>query len=101
MGIAMNWKKWLGYNAYKKLWSIIGGRPWTFIKRDAWHTYEILHIYFYLGAGFVLGLFYKEIILWLILHPYHFITAGIILNIIGILWAHFYWGTKWVKGQEV
>jgi len=36
----MNWKDWLSFDLYKKLWSIIGGKPWTYIARDLWNSAE-------------------------------------------------------------
>ncbi len=89
-----NWHKWTGYNLYKKLWSLIGGRPWTFIYRDLWHTVEIL--------GQVQWFWTAVLVFWLI-------GVDIPIKLLGVLWGvyilgyingHFFWGTNWKQGQK-
>lgn len=83
----MDLKKWLGYGAYKKLWSIIGKRKWTHIMRDFAYQNPML---------LIIGFF----ILGLALKPY--ISSGYILPFLaGMLIAHLFWGTKWKKGQGI
>ncbi len=82
----MNMKKWLKFNPYKKLWSLIGGRKWTYIMRD--FAYQNPMLVFLLGFG--LGM-----LLW----PYmdiHDLWKGFA----ALLLAHLFWGTKWQKGQR-
>ena len=91
----MNWKKWLGYNLYKKLWSLIGGRPWTFISRDVWHKLEIVPIMVFLHCGFFHGYFWAkyEISLWWLIP----------LEVVSILWyvlGHFFWGKEYIPDQK-
>ena len=75
---------------YKKLWSLIGGRPWTYIARDTWVRYEIIWILVLVGAGAVLG---------------HYLSIGrflIDLGIftIGVIAGHIFWGSKYIPGQK-
>ena len=51
----MNWKGWLGYDLYKKLWSLVGGRPFTYILRDLWVDFEYLWIIGFIAFGVWLG----------------------------------------------
>jgi len=96
----MNWKEWLGYSIYKKLWSLIGKRPWTFIRRDWWHEYEIINIVFFVSVGFLSGLFYCQILQWLFSAWYHLIILVASVYFIGAIQGHFYWGKTWIKGQQ-
>ena len=86
----MNWKKWLDFNLYKKLWSLVGGRPWTYIYRDIYRKFE----YFIQLQWFVTG--------WFIY--YYFGLKGIIAFLVSYTWGyingHFFWGSKIVKGQK-
>ena len=98
----MNLRKWMGYNLYKKLWSLIGGRPWTFISRDIWHQFEIVAIFFLLFSGFFSGLYWDEILRFFCEHP--MITIGI-FSVASFLWytaGHILWGKiylPWEKGK--
>lgn len=40
---------------YRLLWSKIGGRPWTYILRDAWHKVEGLWLIGLVAMGAFLG----------------------------------------------
>jgi len=89
----MNWKKWLGYNAYKKLWSLIGGRPWTFIYRDLWHNVEILmQVQWFWTAVLVLWLIGVDI-------PIKLLLVGWAIYILGYINGHFFWGKKYIPNQ--
>ena len=90
----MNWKAWLGYNLYKKLWSLIGGRPWTYIYRDIWHTYEILMQAQWFWAAIL--------VLWLlgISIPLKELLVGWVIYTFGYINGHFFWGTPYRAGQK-
>ena len=84
------WKKFWS-NPYKwGLWRWIGGRPWTYIWRDIYHTAPIViqALWFFIGV---------VIFLW-----QGWLGAGIFWSIyvFGFLEGHFHWGTKWIKGQK-
>ena len=90
----MSWKKWSGYNLYKKLWSIVGGRPWTFIYRDAWHSVEILmQVQWFWTAVLVLWLLGVDI-------PLRELLIGWAIYIFGYIQGHFFWGKKYISGQQ-
>lgn len=80
----------MGVNIYKWLWSRIGGRPWTYIIRDARQKYPtpwmlgVMALSAYVGHS----LWGKELL----------IAFAILL--IGILWGHLWWGSKIIIGQE-
>jgi len=86
----MNWKKWSGYGLYKKLWSVIGGRPWTYIWRDLYHTAPIVIqlLWFFIGVGVYLYAGWKAVVVFWLVYLFGFIEG------------HFHWGKKWVKGQQ-
>ena len=86
----MNWKKWLSYNPYKKLWSLVGGRPWTFIWRDIYHTAPIVVAL----VWFIIGVTIYQWKGWL--------GVGIFwpIYILGFIGGHFHWGKKYIPGQE-
>lgn len=86
----MNWKAWLGYNAYKKLWSLLGGRPWTFVARDIYHKFE----YVVLMGLLIVGYHARE----LLSHREFYWTLGAIT--LGYIWGHFFWGKEWEEGQQ-
>ncbi len=90
----MNWKKWLGFNLYKKLWSLIGGRPWTYIYRDLWHRFEILmQAQWFWTAVLVLWLLDVNI-------PIHELLIVWAIYLFGFIMGHFFWGTDWIPGQK-
>lgn len=82
-------------NWYKELWSRIGGRPWTYIWRDIYHTTPVLiqALWFSLGALATWLLLTNEWALWWLA-----VVWG--LYLFGFLQGHFHWGTKWQKWQE-
>jgi len=96
----MNWKKWLGYNLYKKFWSVIGGRPWTFIRRDIYHLAPLVNIVVFITIGFFSGLFYHEILQWVTSAWWHPIALVATFWFIGVLQSHFHWGKDWIEGQK-
>ena len=96
----MKLKKWLSFSLYKKLWSLIGGRPWTFVRRDWFHEFEIINIVFFVSIGFVSGIFFWDIYYWFVAHPYFLILLVAGFYFVGVLQGYFYWGKKWVKGQK-
>ena len=76
-------------NLYKWLWSRIGGRPWTYIMRDARQKYPTPWMLGVMVVSATVSHFYwgKELLVWF----------GILL--LGILWGHLWWGSKIVMGQ--
>lgn len=77
-------------NLYKMLWSKIGGRPWTYIWRDLWHQAEVLMQSLWFFIGVAVGVYFGwELAL---------IAWGI--YIFGFINGHFFWGTRWTKGQK-
>jgi len=85
----MNWKKWLTYNLYKKLWSLIGGRPWTYIIRDLWHKAEFVWIVGLVSLGVWLGHNYE----WKV------ILIGWLVFSVGYACGHFFWGKEYQENQ--
>ena len=85
----MNWKKWSGYNLYKKLWSLIGGRPWTYIWRDIYHLAPIVIqvLWFFIGVAIFIWLGWKGVLVFWCIYLF------------GYLEGHFHWGAKYIKGQ--
>ena len=86
----MNWRDWLKYGAYKKLWSLIGKRPWTYLARDLWHKAEFVWIIGLVAIGVWMG------------HNFDWIEVLKIMGIftIGFIIGHFFWGTKYIEGQK-
>ncbi len=85
----MNWKKWRAFNPYKKLWSVLGGRPWTYITRDLWHKAEFVWIIGLVLAGVWLGKSFE----W----PVVLAGAGILT--VGFFLGHVFWGTEYKDNQ--
>ena len=77
-------------NPYKMLWSVIGGRPWTYITRDLWHKAEILWIIGLIAVGVWMGhnLNWLEDLRWM----------GVFVG--GFIFGHFFWGRKYIAGQR-
>jgi len=86
----MTWKDWLGYGIYKKLWSIIGGRPWTFISRDVWHKLEFFPIVGIAIINYYASRYIPEGWYWVILASFT----------IGYICGHFFWGRQYVPNQQ-
>jgi len=83
----MNWEAWKTYNLYKKLWSLVGGRPWTFISRDAWHKIEYVPIVLLFIGGYYFCKFGGDLL-----------TTWIIFTI-GYIFGHFFWGKEYEPNQ--
>ena len=85
----MDWKKWSGYNIYKKLWSLVGGRPWTYILRDLWHKFEFLWLVGLIALGVWAG------------HHYDWtqVTRGLVIFSAGYLMGHLFWGREYIPDQ--
>ena len=75
---------------YRKLWTAIGGRPWTYILRDSWGNYEIFWVLGLLIIGLVIGRFVD---FWWALSGLGIMTGGFILG-------HIFWGTAHIPGQK-
>jgi len=75
---------------YRWLWTRIGGRPWTYIIRDAWHKAEFFWIVGLVSLGVWLG------------HNYDWksVLSGWLIFSAGYLAGHFFWGTEYVPGQK-
>ena len=65
---------------YKKLWSKIGGRPWTYITRDVDREWPLLFPMVFLGIGIFIVKVFKNNWKWIVL-------AIIVGSIIG----HIFW----------
>ena len=76
-------------NLYKMLWNRLGGRPWTYILRDAWHKLEGLWIMGLVAAGALLGRLLWELIFWLLL-----------AFALGYIAGHLFWGKGYIPGQR-
>ena len=76
-------------NLYKELWSRIGGRPWTYILRDAWYRFEGIWIIGLVALGAVVGHWLWDLIFWLLL-----------VFALGYIAGHLFWGTRYVPGQR-
>ena len=96
----VDWSKWKTFGPYKKLWSLVGKRPWTYITRDIWHKLEYIAIVVIFIQAFFIGYFWDEILLWAVAHPVQamFATLGIFTE--GYIAGHFFWGRKYIPGQQ-
>ncbi len=88
----MNWTQWLTYDPYKKLWSLLGGRPWTYISRDLYHKVEYLVLVSLFTSGFALG--QAHLVNW------RWFLILIITYTIGFVHGHFFWGKDYIENQE-
>ena len=87
----MNWKKWLAYDPYKKLWSLVGSRPWTYISRDIYHKAEYVVLVGLFTAGFFLGKSELVSMGWFL--------VIMIAYTIGFIHGHFFGGKKYIPGE--
>ena len=87
-------------NWYRELWSRIGKRPWTYIRRDFWHEFEIVNIVFFVSVGFFSGIFYPWIWYWVMSNPIHLVYLVAIFYIVGVLQGHFFWGKDYIPNQR-
>lgn len=73
---------------YKKLWSAIGGRPWTLILRDIYHKYEIVPqlVWCWFGIGSACIVFKFNLPIWILA-----VAWGVYL--FGYLNGHLHWGS--------
>ena len=82
------WREFLA-NPYKFLWSRIGGRKWTHIWRDIYHTAPVIiqTLWFLMGV--------------LVYSQFGWYGVGVFwaIYLFGFLEGHFHWGKKWIKGQ--
>ena len=86
----MTLKEWLKYGIYKKLWSVIGGRMWTYILRDIWHKYEGICIIFLVACGAVLTHYFglKAVLI------------GLAIFCVGYIAGHLFWGKEYIPNQK-
>ena len=75
---------------YKWLWSRVGGRPWTYILRDAWDNAEFFWIVGLVSLGIWLGHIYS----------WHTVLIGWLIFSAGYVFGHLFWETKHIPGQE-
>ena len=79
-------------NLYKKLWSRIGGRPWTYILRDAYHKFEYIWLVSIFVGGFAVGI--SGLVSW------KWLLVIMAAYTVGYIHGHFFWTTKWEEGQK-
>lgn len=77
-------------NWYRWLWLRLGGRPWTYIIRDAWDNAEFLWIVGLVSLGICLG------------HNFGWRTVleGWLIFSLGYIAGHLFWGTAHITGQK-
>lgn len=95
----MNWKEWLTYNPYKKLWSLIGKRPWTYLTRDFYHKAEFGILLISLLVGFFFRHFYEDIISWFIFYPWGLLIFTLGVSTLWFILGHIFWGTTYQENQ--
>ena len=78
-------------NWYKKIYTVIGGRPWTYITRDLYHKFEYIWLVGLFISGFAVGISGLVSWKWLLV-----ITAA---YTIGYIHGHSFWGTGYVENQ--
>ena len=79
----------MAISIYRALWSIIGGRPWSYILRDIWHKYEGLCIIVLVAIGAMLGQWLWQLVFWLLL-----------VFALGYIAGHLFWGKKYIPNQQ-
>jgi hypothetical protein len=77
---------------YKWLWSHVGGRPWTYISRDIYHNVEYLILVSLFVGGFALAK--SDLVSW------KWFMVIMAAYTIGFMHGHFFWGTKYIPGQQ-
>lgn len=85
---------------YRELWSRIGGRPWTFIRRDLYHLAPLANIVVFVSAGFLAGVYFPVIFYWVASSGWNLVIVFTGAWLIGVLHGHFYWGKDWIEGQK-
>jgi hypothetical protein len=80
---------------YRKLWTRIGGRPWTYIMRDIWYKYEFIGqaLWFWTGVGVICLVWYSHLPFWVIPVSF-FVVYGY-----GYLNGHLYFGKPPILNQ--
>jgi hypothetical protein len=79
----------VNFSLYKCIWKHIGGRPWTYILRDAWHKVEGLWIIGLVIIGALLGHFWWHFLFWFLL-----------VFAIGYIAGHLFWGKDYIPDQR-
>lgn len=79
-------------NIYKKLWSRIGGRPWSYLARDIYHRLEYLVLVSLFMGGYTVG--------WSGLVSWQWFLVIITTYTIGYIHGHFFWGKEYVPDQR-
>jgi len=77
-------------NWYKRLWSRMGGRPWTYILRDFYHKFEYLIIIGFFSIGYFV-------------HPYLTTREFYLITGVGtfcFILGHLFWGKEYQEGQK-
>ena len=84
----MNWKEWLSYDPYKKLW-FWAGRPFTYILRDLWYKAEFVWIVALIAVGVWMG------------HHLDWIEVLKVMGIftLGFIFGHLMWGKDYIENQ--
>lgn len=85
------WKEFLA-DPYEFLWSRVGGRPWTYISRDIYHKGEYVVLVSLFTGGFFLGL--SGLVSW----KWFLVLMGVYT--IGFIHGHFFWGKKYIEGEQ-
>lgn len=78
--------------AYKKLWTKFGGRPWTYICRDIWHKYELVPQAAWFWAGTGVTFFCNNDIRLIALAWFAYMW--------GYFNGHFFFGTPYIPNQQ-
>ena len=91
----MDWSQWKTYGPYKKLWSLVIGRPWTYFSRDVYHQVEYVVLMISLFSGFFTGYYWAQ-------HgvPLIWLTALWGVSTLWFIIGHILWGTKYEREQK-
>lgn len=76
---------WLG-KIYRKIWSRVGGRPFTYVIRD--FSYENPMMILLIGA--MAGILVAPVWNW----------WWLVLIIMGVIFGHLWWGKKYIHNQH-
>jgi len=74
---------------YRSLWSKLGGRPWTYIIRDAWNDWE----FFWIVGLVSLGIWLGHVFSW------KSILIGWLVFALGYIAGHLFWGKEYIPDQ--
>lgn len=77
-------------NWYKWFWSRLGGRPFTYAIRDAYHKGEFFWLVGLVGLGVWLG------------HNYEWrqVLIGWLIFSAGYLAGHLFWGRDYIENEQ-